>query len=272
MRTSLLIVCSTLIVCAATSAIAQDSSADNTSTQPSHAQSAPPYGIYPSGFEVSGGRGPKVGFYGSQVLDTVRRKWYPQIAALKKSIGTKLGTTVIELTIREDGSVEKMHTVKSAGDPALDAAATQAISSSAPFHLLPENQPKDSFTLKMHFGYGQPANPVAPFCDGPNNGAHSDAYNLLKIGHGVTPPRATYSPDPEYSERARREKYVSNVQLAGTVDPQGNFTDLCVMQAAGEGLDEKAIESIKSWKFRPATKDGDPVAVRIVVEANFRLY
>ena len=273
MRTSLLITCSVLIVCSRMSFSAQDPDADSgTSTQPSLAQSAPPHGNYSSGFEVSSGRGPMVATYGGQVLDAVRRNWYPKIEQLQKSIGTKQGATVVELKIREDGSVEKMQTVKSAGDRAFDAAVTEGISSSAPFHLLPKNQPKNSFALKMFFGYGQPAKPGAPFCEGPNNGAHAEAYSLLKVNRGITPPRATYSPDPEYSEKARREKYISNVQLAGTVDRQGDFTDLCVMQAGGEGLDEKAIESVKNWKFSPATKEGEPVAVRILVEVTFHLY
>jgi len=65
---------------------------------------------------------------------------------------------------------------------------------------------------------------------------------------------------------------MSVVQIAGTVDPQGAFTDLCVSQAAGEGLDEKAMEAVSTWKFEPATLRGEPVAVRVNVEVSFRLY
>jgi protein TonB len=60
--------------------------------------------------------------------------------------------------------------------------------------------------------------------------------------------------------------------VGGTVDPAGAFTDLCIAQAAGEGLDEKAIEAVRTWKFEPAKREGEPVAVRIGIEVSFRLY
>src|ERR1700674_4770883 len=100
----------------------------------------------------------------------------------------------------------------------------------------------------------------------------SAPFVLHYVGNGVTPPKATYSPDPEYAEKARSDKYMSIVRIAGTVDLQGAFTDLCVAQAAGEGLDEKALEAVAAWKFEPATLRGEPVAVRLNVEVSFRLY
>lgn len=230
--------------------------------------------MYASGFEILNPvRNPNdLGFYPNQVLAGVRSNWYPQIPGLEKSIGAKPGTTVIEFTIRKDGSLDKVKTLKSAGDDSLDAAASKAISSSAPFERLPEAYHEKTLNLKIHFGYHQPVSTDAPICEGPNGGAHPAAYALHKVGDGVTPPRATYSPDPEYSEQARKEKYMSAVSIAGTVDPQGAFTDLCVSRAAGAGLDEKAMESVSTWKFEPATLNGEPVAVRIHVEVTFRLY
>jgi len=67
-------------------------------------------------------------------------------------------------------------------------------------------------------------------------------------------------------------KYQSRVRLAGTVDPQGKFTDLCVLVPAGAGLDEQAMSVVKTWGFEPASVGGEPVAVRINVEVDFRLY
>jgi TonB family protein len=66
--------------------------------------------------------------------------------------------------------------------------------------------------------------------------------------------------------------HMSMVRTAGTVDPQGAFTDLCVAEAGGAGLDEKAVEAVTTSKFEPATLQGEPVPVRILVEVNFRLY
>jgi TonB family protein len=67
-------------------------------------------------------------------------------------------------------------------------------------------------------------------------------------------------------------KYQSRVRLAGTVDAEGNFTDLCVLVAAGEGLNEKAMSGVSTWRFEPAMFNGSPTAVRINVEVDFRLY
>jgi TonB family protein len=231
-------------------------------------------GRYVSGFEVlnEGKNAEALGFYTIRILEAIRSKWYPQIPELQNSIGRKRGTAVIEFEIRRDGSLGKMKTVESAADASLDGAAAQAISSSAPFGRLPEAYREKALRLRMHFGFYQPGSTEAPFCDGPNWGAQTAAYVLHRVKDGVIPPKATYDREPEFPEQARRDKYSSVVHIAGTVDLQGAFTDLCVSEAAGEGLDEKAMEAVRTWKFEPATLRGEPVAVRINVEVSFRLY
>jgi TonB family protein len=230
---------------------------------------------YVSGFEVvNGTKEPKdLGFYFNQILFRVRGKWYPQIPGLQQAIGKKSGTTVVEFEVNLDGSLGKARTIESAGDMAMDATASQAIYSSAPFARLPETYPEKVLTMRMHFGYAQPASAEAQMCNGPNWGAPPAGNAVFhQIGHGVTAPKATFSPDPEYSEQARKAKYVSAAWIAGTVDVQGAFTDLCLARAAGSGLDEKAMSAVKTWKFEPAMLQGQPVPVRIVVEVEFHLY
>ncbi|HMH02151.1 MAG TPA: energy transducer TonB [Terriglobales bacterium] len=92
------------------------------------------------------------------------------------------------------------------------------------------------------------------------------------VGGGVSAPRTLYAPDPEYSEEARRAKVQGSVLLALIVGPDGNPHDLHLMRSLGMGLDEKALEAVRTWRFEPARKDGVPVAVQISVEVNFRLY
>lgn len=210
--------------------------------------------------------------YPFRVLAGIRNRWYPQIADLKKSVNWKRGTTVIDFEINRDGSLGEMRTVESAGDASLDTAASQAISSAAPYPILPDTYPAHTLRLRYHFGYDQPLSPEAPMCNGPNLGVHSADYVVRKVGNGVAPPHSTFSPDPEYSEMARKMKYQSRVRLAGTVDRQGAFTDLCVLVPGGSGLDEKAMAAVRTWRFEPATLAGEPVAVRIRVEVDFRLY
>ncbi|HMK21267.1 MAG TPA: energy transducer TonB, partial [Terriglobales bacterium] len=209
--------------------------------------------------------------YPFRVLARVRNHWFTQLRELRNSPGWRSGEAVIEFEIRRDGSVGEVATVQSAGSNDLDAAASQAITSGV-FPALPETYPANDLRLRVHFGYDQPPGSDAPLCQGPNWGAHTDVLPMRKAGNGVTPPHPTSSPDPEYAEAARRRKYQSRVQLAGTVEPQGNFTDLCVLVPAGEGLDEKAMRTVRTWRFEPATRDGAPTAVRVNIQVDFRLY
>jgi TonB family protein len=226
-----------------------------------------------SGFEVLSKSTPQeLKNYPFRVLGGVRNRWFPQLTELEKTGGWKRGTAVVEFEINRDGSLGNVKRVESAGEAILDEAAAQAISSGAPFPPLPPSYPKNSLRLRLHFGYDPPANPGAPLCNGPNMGAHSAVYVLRNVENGLTPPHATHAPDPEYSEMGRRAKYQSRVRIAGTVDKEGTFTDLCVLVPAGFGLDEQAIEAAGTWRFEPAVQQGEPIAVRLNVEMDFKLY
>jgi protein TonB len=107
------------------------------------------------------------------------------------------------------------------------------------------------------------------FGPGHGGGTGGGAY---RVGGGVSAPRPIYDPDPEYSEEARRAKYQGVVLLSVVVGPDGGPRDIRVERSLGMGLDEKAIEAVRKWKFEPSMKDGLPVAVQINIEVSFRLY
>jgi len=88
----------------------------------------------------------------------------------------------------------------------------------------------------------------------------------------VSAPRALKSPPPEYSEEGRRARCEGAVVLWLVVDSTGVPRDLQIQKPLGLGLDEKAVEKIGNWTFEPARKDGQPVAVKINVEASFHLF
>jgi TonB family protein len=94
---------------------------------------------------------------------------------------------------------------------------------------------------------------------------------VYRAGNGVTKPELLKKVEPEYSEEARKAKFQGVVVLYIVVDPNGNAVSPRVMKSLGLGLDEKAMEAVKQWKFKPGYKDGKPVAVAATVEVNFRL-
>ncbi len=80
-----------------------------------------------------------------------------------------------------------------------------------------------------------------------------------------------YKKEPEYSEEARKAKYQGIVTLYVEVDALGRAVNIRVLHSLGLGLDEKAIEAVRQWKFAPGKKDGKPVTVAASIEVNFRL-
>jgi len=105
---------------------------------------------------------------------------------------------------------------------------------------------------------------------GPGSGMGTGG-GVYKIGGGVSSPVPIYKPEPEYSEEARKAKFQGSVLLAIVILADGTTTNIRVIRPLGLGLDEKAIEAVQKWKFRPSMKDGKPVAVSANVEVNFRL-
>lgn len=89
---------------------------------------------------------------------------------------------------------------------------------------------------------------------------------------GVTIPQVIYNPEPSFSDEARKSKTQGLVVLLLIVGPDGRTRDLRVQSSLGMGLDEKALDAVRTWRFRPATLNGQPVAAQIAVEVNFRLY
>jgi TonB family protein len=95
---------------------------------------------------------------------------------------------------------------------------------------------------------------------------------VYRVGGGVTAPRAIYAPNPEYTDKARKAKTNGTVVVSLIVTPEGKAQNVQVTKSLTPDLDQKAIEAVRKWRFKPATKDGQPVAVRISAEATFRLY
>jgi TonB family protein len=94
---------------------------------------------------------------------------------------------------------------------------------------------------------------------------------VYEIGDGVTPPKGIYMPDPEYSEKGRKKKISGTVLVAMVVMADGTVRDVTVTKSLELSLDQQAIAAVKTWRFQPATKDGEPVAVHVHAEVSFRI-
>lgn len=95
---------------------------------------------------------------------------------------------------------------------------------------------------------------------------------LMSVGGGVAAPMVIHSIQPEFTEEARRANYQGNVSIQLIVDSEGNPQNVRVAHHLGMGLDEKAIEAVRQYKFKPAMYQGHPVAVQIVIDVDFHLH
>lgn len=88
----------------------------------------------------------------------------------------------------------------------------------------------------------------------------------------VTPPHATYAPNPRYPKKESNAHNQGSVIVDLVVDPDGSPRDINVSRPLSHDFDEAAINAVKTWKFSPAIKDGKPIATQIKVEVSFRQY
>ena len=142
-----------------------------------------------------------------------------------------------------------------------------------PFSRIPSGPPSDGTGSSGGIGSGSGGGLGSGYGAGIGPGYGGGiGGGVYRVGGGVSAPRALYAPDPDYSEEARRAKYQGTVVLWLVVGSDGRPRDAKISRSLGMGLDEKALEAVRRWKFEPALKDGKPVAVQINVEMNFRLY
>jgi protein TonB len=155
--------------------------------------------------------------------------------------------------------------------------------------------PAPSFTADIHVDsnlpqFGDPHGVPGPPSSGPGNGGGIGDTDGPGIGHkhgpgagdgdpgsgmgnrGVlTPPVLLWKVDPDYSDPARAAKVQGIVVLRIEIDQAGQIREMRVDQSLGLGLDEKAMEAVRRWRFRPGMRDGKAVATSGLVEVHFRL-
>ena len=100
----------------------------------------------------------------------------------------------------------------------------------------------------------------------------ADIGTIYNVGQGVSAPVLVYSREPEFTDEARKARLQGTVMLSIVVDTQGMPRNLRVVRPLGMGLDQKAIDAVTKFRFKPAMKDGSPVSAYFNIEVNFKLY
>jgi TonB family protein len=154
--------------------------------------------------------------------------------------------------------------------PDLDLANSRQIGDPLSLLAAPSNGPGVGGGMGGNTGGGVGA-------DGAGSGRGSGTERgccggLYNVGNGVSMPRAIYAPEPEFSDEARRVKFQGEVTLLAIIGADGLPKKLQVVRSLGMGLDEKAIEAVRTWRFDPAKKDERPVAVQMNIIVNFHLF
>lgn len=97
------------------------------------------------------------------------------------------------------------------------------------------------------------------------------AAGVARPGAGVSPPTILSKVEPQYSDEARAARYQGTVVLEVIVRADGTADVTRVVRALGLGLDEAATQAVKQWRFRPGTRNGQPVDVLLNIEVSFNL-
>ena len=180
------------------------------------------------------------------------------------------GSVVLSVVVGRDGRTKDLSVSQS--NPLFDKAARDAIRQWQ-FHPARTNGEAVEATFKVHIVFSLQTKEGLtsieldkPTVAMPKVPVREDVYRL---GPGITPPKATYHPQPVPSDKTRQRKEQTVVMLSFIVNKDGATEDVVPLCGGDPDLIESAIMTVQSWKFEPATKDGQPVPVQLAVETVF---
>jgi TonB family protein len=195
--------------------------------------------------------GPDVQRYGEIVRPVPVRYFAPDGAACRKA-----GTTTVRLTVGKDGVP---HAVR--GDGAFGEAPVKAV---------------ESWQFKPAVGKGDQVEALGQVelrcrpADGAEETPSIEAPRY-RVGGSISAPVLLTKVEPEYSDEARRSRLQGTSMLAVRISPAGKAIDIHVIKRLGMGLDQKALECVKHWRFQAGMRGATPVTVEATIEVNFRL-
>ena len=151
------------------------------------------------------------------------------------------------------------------GPPELDKTILQL---GDPLSHLSGSSPGMGGPLGIGNGRGTGAGNGAGASSGDGN---QESGTVYRAGNGVTAPILIHRVEPEFSEEARKAKCSETVVIRAEIDPTGRPRNLHLSRSLGQGLDEKALDAVSQWVFRPGTRNGKPVTVSALIEVTFHL-
>ena len=141
--------------------------------------------------------------------------------------------------------------------------------------LLPSENERPGPTEQFSLSYADFASALSPVDSFPKDFPTPKEPSIPLVqragGNGITSPSCAYCPDPDYTDPAREVKLNGTLLLEVTVSAEGRAIDARVVRGLPFGLNESAIRRVRDWQFRPATREGQPVACRVMIEVTFRL-
>jgi TonB family protein len=200
------------------------------------------------------------GVMAGQVLSRVNPIYPPDAKAAHLE-----GAVVLHAVISKTGEVRDLYVVS--GPDELQASALDAIGQWIYKPYLLNGQPTEvETTITVNYKLDDPADSQS------QNDESATGVVPKKIGGSVSAPVLIYSVEPDYTAQAKADKVGGIVLINFWVDEQGRPEHVRVRRGLGEGLDEKAVEAVKQYRFKPAMEGGKPVLAELNIEVNFKIF
>ena len=207
------------------------------------------------------------GVMAGQIVSRVQPVYPPEA----KAAGIE-GAVVLHAIIGADGIVQQLDVIS--GPEELQASAVNAVKQWVYKPFLLNGQPQEvETTITVTYSLGNSPAPPPPPPPPPHNNSN-DAYQSVtyNIGGSVHPPILIHDQNPDYPESLRKANLSGNVIVSLVVDQDGIPRNVEVAKGMGNEFDEKAVEAVQQYRFKPATRNGEPVPVNLKVEVDFRAY
>lgn len=203
------------------------------------------------------------------------------------------GSVILYAIISKTGTIEDLKVIS--GPDLLRDAAVDAVSRWTYMPYILDGSPAEvetSITVNFTFGGAKPVPPPPPPLEALHQSSEIDMLHegtppvvqsapaesddaggaVKKVGGGVSAPVLVKQVEPQFSPEAKQNKIGGPVAVSLIVDEQGMPQKVHVSRGVGNGLDEKAVEAVKQYRFKPATLQDKPVPVEVNIEVNFRIY